>query len=63
MIELLIFEGLNARLFEQMERLQDGNLEGEALDEEIKRANALTKRDRPAKNPEAPAKPKKPAKK
>jgi hypothetical protein len=37
MIELLVFEAIRNRLFEQLERLGDENLKGEALQEEIKR--------------------------
>jgi hypothetical protein len=50
MLEVLISEALKARisnlsdeLFEQLKRLSDRNLKGEALKEEIKRANELTK--------------------
>jgi predicted transcriptional regulator len=52
MLEVLILEALNGRLFEQLERLSDKNLKGEALDEEIKRASALagTGRGRPKKS-------------
>jgi hypothetical protein len=58
MLEVLILEALasrlsdsNDRLFEQLDRLADKNLKGEALDEEIKRTHALigTKRSRPKK--------------
>jgi hypothetical protein len=52
MIEILILEAIRNRLFEQMKRLKDENLEGEALNEEIKRSHALmgTKRGRSKKS-------------
>jgi hypothetical protein len=34
---------LNLHLFEEMERLNDEDLQGEDLDKEIKRANAMAK--------------------
>jgi hypothetical protein len=58
MLEVLIFEALesrlsdiNDRLFEQLDRLANKNLKGEALDEEIRRTNALIEvtRGRPPK--------------
>jgi hypothetical protein len=54
MIELLIFEAISDRLLEQMDRVNDPSLEGEALDEEIKRARALvkTRRGRTPKKPD-----------
>jgi metal-responsive CopG/Arc/MetJ family transcriptional regulator len=42
MLEVLIAEALNGRMLDQIERLADESLEGEALVEEIKRADALT---------------------
>jgi hypothetical protein len=52
MLEILSLEAINNRLFEQMERLADKNLEGKALDTEIKRSHALTgtKRSRSKKS-------------
>jgi hypothetical protein len=38
MIEVLVLEAIRNRLFEQIERLGDENLKGEARQEEIKRS-------------------------
>jgi hypothetical protein len=53
MIEVLIFEAITDRLFEQMDRVNDPSLEGEARNEEMKRARALvkTRRGRTPKKP------------
>jgi hypothetical protein len=51
MLEVLILEAFQNRLFEQIDRLADKNATGEALDEEIRRAAVLTgtRRGRPPK--------------